>query len=98
MTQIKKKNVVLGETYFAKVSGQRVRVKIIKESAFGGWDAMNLTTKRWIRIKTAARLSYASLPKETSTLTRLSEMAKAAHQVVNEEKIFNGPMATEVKQ
>lgn len=54
---MKKANVVIGGVYLAKVSGVRgVRVRIDRESPYGGWDATNMVTKRRIRIKTAARL------------------------------------------
>lgn len=53
---MKKKDVTVGETYLCKVSGKLVTVRIVNESLYGGWEAVNLSTKRSIRIKTAQRL------------------------------------------
>lgn len=53
---MKKKDVEIGGLYIAKVSGSLVVIRLDRESPFGGWDATNLTTKRMIRIRTAARL------------------------------------------
>ena len=53
---MKKKDVEIGKTYLAKVSGKVVPVRITGESRYGGWDAVNTKTKRSVRIKTAARL------------------------------------------
>jgi hypothetical protein len=76
---MKKAQVQIGETFIAKVSGKRTRVKIIREHFTGkGWDAMNLTTKRWIRIRTAARLNWNYLPKERSIFDQMSGLAEAA--------------------
>ena len=54
---MKKANVILGEVYRAKVSGTKVQVRIVRESPYGGWEAVNLSTGRTVRIKTAARLT-----------------------------------------
>jgi len=53
---MKKKDVVIGETYVVKVSGKLVPVRIERESPFGGWVGWNRLTRREVRIKTAARL------------------------------------------
>lgn len=53
---MKKKDVVVGKTYLAKVSENVVKVRITGESPFGGWDAKNETTGRDVRIKSAQRL------------------------------------------
>lgn len=61
-----KKDIQIGGIYRAKVSGSKVKVQILRESPYGGWDAKNLTTNREVRIKTAARLTQlhpADLPK-----------------------------------
>lgn len=62
-----KRNVKMGEKYEAKVSGQRVVVRLTAENRFGGWDAVNEKTGRAVRIKSAARLS----PMSAATVTRL---------------------------
>ena len=54
---MKKNEIKIGKLYVAKVSGEKVIVKIDSESSFGGWNATNTYTGRTVRIKTAARLS-----------------------------------------
>jgi len=54
---MKRADVVIGEAYWAKVSGVKVLVRITRENPYGGWDAVNLTTGRTVRIKTAGRLT-----------------------------------------
>ena len=53
---MKKAEIEIGGVYVAKVSGQIVKVRIDRESPYGGWDATNLATGRAIRIRGAARL------------------------------------------
>ena len=60
---MKRSEVEIGETYFAKVSGRLAKVRIMRlhSGSFGdlvhtGWDAINVATGREIHIKTAARL------------------------------------------
>lgn len=53
---MKKNEVVVGETYVAKVSGKLTRVRLTYESPYGGWVATNVATGRVIRIRSAARL------------------------------------------
>lgn len=53
---MKKKDVVVGKTYIAKVSNKLARVRIDQECRYGGWYATNLDTGRKIRIKSAQRL------------------------------------------
>ena len=54
---MRKADVKLGRTYFAKVSDRRVVVRLDSECIYGGWNATNLATGRTVRIRTAARLS-----------------------------------------
>ena len=54
---MKSKDVVIGNIYRAKVSGQKVDVRILRESEYGGWVARNTVTGRDVRIKTAGRLT-----------------------------------------
>lgn len=54
--EMKKTEVQAGKTYIVRVSGSLVPVRIIGESAFGGWDGTNLKTGRRIRIRTAGKL------------------------------------------
>lgn len=53
---MKKSEIKIGGEYFAKVSGRLVRVRIVNESKYGGWNAVNTATGRNVRIKTAQRL------------------------------------------
>ena len=53
---MKKRDIEIGQTYLAKVSGKLVPVRIISESPYGGWNAVNTTTGREVRIRSAARL------------------------------------------
>lgn len=56
---MKKNDVETGATYVAKVSGKLARVRIERESPYGGWDATNVDTGRRVRIKSAQRLRRA---------------------------------------
>ena len=53
---MKKNQVTIGNVYTAKVSGNLARVRITGENPHGGWDGLNLDTRRKVRIKTAGRL------------------------------------------
>jgi hypothetical protein len=53
---MKKKDVQVGASYLAKVSGKLAPVRITGESRFGGWEALNTDTHRPVRIKSAQRL------------------------------------------
>ena len=56
---MKKNEVEIGRHYIVKVSGKLTRVKILRESPYGGWEGVNAETGRAVRIKTAARLRKA---------------------------------------
>jgi hypothetical protein len=51
-----KREVTIGTTYIAKVSGVLAKVRITGESPYGGWLGKNLATGREVRIRSAARL------------------------------------------
>lgn len=53
---MKKADVEIGGYYVAKVSGDLQVVRVLKTSTYGGWDARNERTGRWVRIKSARRL------------------------------------------
>ena len=53
---MKKSEIKIGATYAAKVSGKLTCVRIVNESQYGGWNAINTATKHEVRIKSAARL------------------------------------------
>lgn len=63
---MKKNEIVIGNTYTAKVSNKSVQVKILRESTHGGWDVMNLNTNREIRIKTGGRLTPSLVEKQVA--------------------------------
>lgn len=60
---MKKREVEIGGVYVAKVSGQLVTVRIDRESRYGGWDATNLSTRRAIHVRSAARLRGRATPR-----------------------------------
>ena len=51
-----KRAVEIGREYVAKVSGKIAVVRILRQSPYGGWEAVNKQTGRAVRIRTAARL------------------------------------------
>ena len=53
---MKKQDVQTGSIYIAKVSGVLAKVRITRESPYGGWYGTNLATGREVRIRGAARL------------------------------------------
>jgi len=53
---MKKNQAIIGKTYTAKVSGKITTIRLLRESPYGGWDAVNTATGREVRVKTAARL------------------------------------------
>lgn len=53
---MKKRDVLIGATYVAKVSGQTAHVRIDRESPSGGWEGTNRSTGRRVRIRSAQRL------------------------------------------
>lgn len=57
---MKKAEVKVGGRYVAKVSGELTVVRLLQESRFGGWDAVNERTGRAVRIKSAAKLRKAA--------------------------------------
>ena len=57
---MKKSEVKIGQTYRVKVSGNICDVRITGENPHGGWDGVNVTTNRQVRIKSAQRLRRKS--------------------------------------
>lgn len=55
---MKKAEIKTGRTYGVKVSGTVQPVRIVAESKYGGWDAINTKTGRTIRIRTAAKCRF----------------------------------------
>ena len=60
---MKKNEVKVGQTYRCKVSGSLADVRITGENAHGGWDAINTSTNRQVRIKSAQRLRGKTPPR-----------------------------------
>lgn len=59
---MKRSQVQVGGVYAVKVSGKVARVRLTRESVYGGWDGQNLDTGREVRVKTAGRLRYSLQP------------------------------------
>jgi hypothetical protein len=105
---MKKRDIKIGETYLAKVSGKLVPVRIASESPHGGWNAVNTTTGREVRIRTAARLRRplnASGPAVVSPAPRGEQPASTAaadetppSPCENELKFLEFPTAKEAVQ
>ena len=55
---MKSKDVKVGRYYTAKVSDRLTTVRIEAANPRGGWDALNLRTKKKVRIKSAQRLRH----------------------------------------
>ena len=53
---MRKKEIEIGKTYLAKVSGKLTAVRLTGNSPYKGYDGLNLKTGRTVRIKTAAKL------------------------------------------
>ena len=53
---MKKDDVKIGGGYVAKVSDRLTGVVLVAASPHGGWVAVNLATRKTVRIRTAARL------------------------------------------
>lgn len=53
---MKKSEVMIDNTYVAKISGRLCPVRLTGKSAFGGWVGINLRTRKGVHIKTAAKL------------------------------------------
>ncbi|TWT40492.1 hypothetical protein RAS1_42030 [Phycisphaerae bacterium RAS1] len=68
---MKKRDVTIGGIYVAKVSGNRCRVRIDRESVYGGWEATNLATARRIHIRSAQRLRCAVRPRRDATINQI---------------------------
>ena len=53
---MKKNEIEIGGKYEAKVSDKTAVVQITSEHHNGGWNAINVATRRVVRIRTAGRL------------------------------------------
>ena len=76
---MKKNEVKIGGEYTCKVTNRLVTVEIDAESRYGGWDGVNLTTGKKVRIKSAAKLrGAAGSPAEACTEAPGDEVAPGA--------------------
>lgn len=82
---MKKADIHIGGSYWAKVSGRLVIVKIYGEACGKGWNATNTTTGRTVRILTAARLRRPA--NGTKTPYRPSNDAQGELVALNGQKI-----------
>jgi len=89
---MKKQEVRLGGIYLAKVSGALTRVRINRQSRYGGWEATNLATNRPVRIRSAARLRAAEPERREVTPPAAQEPA------VPEEAATVAPQAASASQ
>lgn len=74
---MKKDEVKIGGTYFAKVTDKVVPVRIDAEHRNGGWDATNMVTNKKVRIKSAQRLRPRNGPAPRSDAKSTKEHLKA---------------------
>ena len=89
---MKKKDVAVGGTYAAKVSGKVVDVRIDAEHPNGGWTATNLATKKKVRIKSAQRL------RGESPMAKGAERGKKHKDAVTAAKRGEAPYPEEPKR
>jgi hypothetical protein len=55
---MKKEAIEIGAVYTAKVTGRIVPIQILAENPHGGWDGVNQSTNKKVRIKSAQRLRH----------------------------------------
>jgi len=78
---MKKSEVEVGKVYRAKVSGNLVDVRITAENPHGGWDGVNTTTNRKVRVKSAQRLRAVAQPRP-SRRRRIASLAEHEAETV----------------
>jgi hypothetical protein len=82
---MKNKDVEIGKVYRVKVSGTVQDVRITSQNPHGGWDGVNVATKRPVRIKSPQRLRglAAARPAKRQKVTSLAQyeaQGKQDHQ------------------
>ena len=84
---MKKNEVKVGQTYRCKVSGNVVDVRITAENPHGGWDGVNVATKRAVRVKSAQRLRGLApqRPAKRKAVASPARQASAPKVVTKEE-------------
>jgi len=93
---MKKRDIEIGKTYLAKVSGNLVPVRITSESVHGGWNAVNTTTGREVRIRSATRLR-CPLNTGNPTLGRPAPKGVQPTPAVTADETPPGPCETDLK-
>jgi len=73
---MKKNEIKIGGQYTCKVSDRIVVVKITGQNPHGGWDAVNLTTNKTVRIKSAQRLRSAKFVDQKALAEQAASRAK----------------------
>lgn len=58
---MKKSEVKVGKFYRANVSGVRTTIQITGESPYGGWDGVNTSTGKKIRVRSVQRLLWSTV-------------------------------------
>jgi len=82
---MKKHEVKIGSEYVAKVSGKLAHVRIDSENPHGGWGAVNLATKKPVRIKSAQRLR-AEAGRKAAPAAHVAAGAKPAAEAAKDTK------------
>ena len=93
---MKKNQVTIGNVYTAKVSGNLARVRITGENPNGGWDGLNIDTRRKVRIKTAGRLHRQIADPDAASLAPEAE-GQPEVQDVSQEAASAAPEAQEAQ-
>ena len=75
---MKKNEVEIGKVYIVKVSGRLTRVRLTGENPYGGWDGINVTTGRKVRIKSARRLRYLARTDRQAAQEAIQEITRKA--------------------
>jgi hypothetical protein len=75
--RMKKNDVMVGASYVAKVSGKLARVRIERESPYGGWEAVNAETGRRVRIKSAQRLRHEAVDQKRAKAIAAADQENA---------------------
>jgi short subunit dehydrogenase-like uncharacterized protein len=78
---MKKSTIKAGEVYQVKVSGKLTDVRIIGGNPHGGWDGINLATKKQVRIKSGARLRKPISQKAKEAVNEVENKTPATPQV-----------------
>jgi hypothetical protein len=98
---MKQKDLQVGGTYLAKVSGKMAKVLIVREhvqtSGRLGWYGRNLATAREVFIRSAARLRHAANDSPKTSISALCPQADDAQKSLTfENRAFPAtPVSTE---